>query len=160
MPPLQRSLPDPAMDAPQTPGPALGHARTKLDLLYHEVLGEVASLVDRLETVSTRLDAAQQQIQTVADNQQVLPQQLARHLATTLEATAKPIHQQHQQAIQAMLDVTDTRLDHLAQEAAQCAHITHHAARRMALIAVVIGGAAGVLGGLLAGLALGQWLIP
>lgn len=148
------------MDATQTPGPTPGHARTKLDLLYHEVLGEVASLVDRLETVSQSLDAAQQQVQAVADTQQVLPQQLARQLTTTLEATAKPIHQQHQQAIQAMLDVTDTRLDHLAQEAAQCARITHRAARHMALIAVVIGGVAGVLGGLLAGLALGQWLIP
>ncbi|CAM5792076.1 hypothetical protein CCAE64S_02917 [Castellaniella caeni] len=158
--PLRHSLPDPAVDALQTPGPAPGHARTKLDLLYHEVLGEVASLVDRLEMASTSLDAAQQQIQAVADTQQALPQQLARHLATTLEATAKPIHLQHQQAIQAMLDATGTRLDHLAQEAAQCARITHQAAQRMALIAVVIGCAAGVLGGLLAGLALGQWLIP
>jgi hypothetical protein len=148
------------MDTPQTPGPAPGHARTKLDLLYHEVLGEVASLVDRLEAVSTSLDAAQQQIQTVADTQQILPQQRARQLTNTLEAAAKPIHQRHQQAIQAMLDATGTRLDHLAQEAAHCARITHQSARRMALIAVVIGGAAGVLGGLLAGLALGQWLIP
>ncbi len=159
MPPLQRSLPDPAMDAPQPPGPAPGHARTKLDLLYHDVLGEVASLVDRLEAVSASLDAAQQQIQAVADTQQILPQQLARHLATTLEATARPIHLQHRQAIQAMLDATGTRLDRLAQEAAQCARVTHQAARRMALIAVVVGGTAGVLGGLLAGLALGQWLI-
>ncbi|GAA0228965.1 hypothetical protein GCM10009125_17450 [Castellaniella daejeonensis] len=135
-------------------------ARTKLDFLYREVLGEVAGLVDRLETVSTNLDTAQQQIQTVADTQQVLPQQLARQLTATLDATAKPIHQQHQQAIQAMLDATNTRLDRLAQEAAQCARITHRAARRMTLIAVVIGGASGVLGGLLAGLALGQWLIP
>ena len=84
------------MDAPQTPGPAPGHARTKLDLLYHDVLGEVVSLVDRLEAVSASLDAAQQQIRAVADNQQVLPQQLARQLTTTLEVTAKPIHQQHQ----------------------------------------------------------------
>jgi ElaB/YqjD/DUF883 family membrane-anchored ribosome-binding protein len=148
------------MDAPQTPGPAPGHARTKLDLLYHEVLGEVASLVDRLETVSQSLDAAQQQVQAVADTQLVLPQQLARQLTTTLEATAKPIHQQHQQAIQAMLDATSTRLDHLTQEATQWARITHQSARRMAFIAVGIGGAAGVLGGMLAGLALGQWLTP
>lgn len=134
-------------------------ARTKLDFLYREVLGEVAGLVDRLEVVNQSLDAAQQQIQAVADTQQVLPQQLARQLATTLEATAKPIHQQHQQAIQAMLDSTSAQLDHLAQEAAQWARIMHHATRRMTLIAVVIGGAAGVLGGLLAGLALGQRLI-
>ena len=160
MQPLRRSLPDPAMEAPQTPGPAPGHARTKLDLLYHEVLGEVASLVDRLETVSTSLDTDQQQIQAVADTQQILPQQLARHLTNTLEATAKPINQQHQQAIQSMLDTTSTRLDHLAQEAARCARITHQSARRMAFIAVVIGGVAGVLGGLLAGLAMGQWLTP
>ena len=160
MQPLLHSLSDPAMETPQAPGPAVSPTRTKLDLLYHDVLGEVASLVDRLETVSTSLDVSQQQFQAVADTQQVLPQQLARQLTNTLEATTKPIHQQHQQAIQAMLDATGTQLDHLTQEAAQCARITHQSARRMALIAMVIGGAAGVLGGLLAGLALGQWLIP
>lgn len=30
------------MDPTQPPGLATGHARTKLDLLYHDVLGEVA----------------------------------------------------------------------------------------------------------------------
>jgi len=134
-------------------------ARTKLDFLYREVLGEVAGLVDRLETVSQSLDAAQQQIQAVADTQQVLPQQLARHLTTALETTAKPIHQQHQQAIQAMLDATRTQLDHHAQESALASRVVQQTARRMALIAIALGGATGVLGGLLAGLALGQWLI-
>ena len=147
------------MDPTQPPNLATGNARTKLDLLYHDVLGEVAGLVDRLEATAQTLATAQTQLQATADAQQVLPQQLARQLTNTLEAAAKPIHQQHQQAIQAMLVATDTRLDRLAQEAAQCALITHRAARRMALIAMLIGGAAGVLGGLLAGLALGQWLI-
>jgi len=134
-------------------------ARTKLDFLYREVLGEVAGLVDRLETVSQSLDAAQQQIQAVADTQQVLPQQLGRHLATILESTVKPINRQHQQAIQVMLDATRTQLDHHAQESAHVARTVQRAARRMTLIAIALGGAAGVLGGLLAGLALGQWLI-
>lgn len=136
-----------------------GGARTKLDLLYHEVLGEVAGLVDRLDSVTQRLDAAQQQMQAMADAQQVLPQQLSRHLNDTMESAAKPINQQTQQAIQAMLADTHTRLDHLAGEATQYASIAHQSARRMALIALVVGGSAGVLGGLLAGLALGQRLI-
>ncbi|OZI71360.1 hypothetical protein [Bordetella genomosp. 12] len=134
-------------------------ARTKLDLLYHEVLGEVAGLVDRLENVAQRLDTAQQQMQAVADTQQVLPQQLSRHLSDTIETAAKPINQQAQHAIQAMLADTHTRLDHLAGQATQYASIAHQSARRMALIAVAVGGAAGVLGGLLAGLALGQLLV-
>jgi DNA anti-recombination protein RmuC len=136
-----------------------GGARTKLDLLYHEVLGEVAGLVDRLDSVTQRLDAAQQQMQAMADTQQVLPQQLSRHLSDTMAEAAKPIHQQTQHAIQAMLADTHTRLDHLAGEAAQYASIAHQSSRRMALIALVVGGATGVLGGLLAGLALGQHLI-
>lgn len=135
-----------------------GGARTKLDLLYHEVLGEVAGLVDRLDSVTQRLDTAQQQMQAMADTQQVLPQQLSRHLNDTMEAAAKPINQQTQHAIQAMLADTNSRLDQLTQEAGRYARIAHQSARRMALIALAVGSAAGILGGLLAGLALGQFL--
>lgn len=134
-------------------------ARTKLDLLYHEVLGEVAGLVDRLESATQNLDAVQKQMQTMGEVQQVLPQQLGRHLTATMEAAAKPINQQAQHAIQTMLDDTDSRLNQLSRDAAQYASIAHRSARRMALIALVVGGAAGILGGLLAGLALGQILI-
>lgn len=134
-------------------------ARTKLDLLYHEVLGEVAGLVDRLENATQSLDAVQKHMQTMADAQQVLPEQLGRHLTATIEAAAKPINQDAQHAIQAMLNDTRNRLDQLAREAAQYASIAHQSARRMALIALAVGGAAGILGGLLAGLALGQILI-
>ncbi|MGS1116511.1 hypothetical protein [Castellaniella sp. UC4442_H9] len=148
------------MDSTQPPGLATGHARTKLDLLYHDVLGEVAGLVDRLEATAQTLATAQTRLQATADTQQVLPQHLARQLTTTLEATAKPIHQQHEQAIQAMLDGAGTQLEHHSQESAHTARIVQQAARRMTLIAIALGGAAGVLGGLLAGLALGQWLIP
>jgi len=136
-----------------------GGARTKLDLLYHEVLGEVAGLVDRLEAATQSLDAMHKHMQTMGEAQQVLPQQLSRHLTATMEASAKPINQQAQHAIQTMLDDTGTRLDQLARDAAQYASIAHRSARRMALIALMVGGAAGVLGGLLAGLALGQILI-
>lgn len=137
-----------------------GGARTKLDLLYHEVLGEVAGLVDRLEAATQSLDTAQQHMQAMADIQQVLPHQLSRHLSATMEAAAKPLNQQTQHAVQAMLADTHTRLDQLAGDAAQYARIAHLSARRMALIALAVGGAAGVLGGLLAGLVLGQFLIP
>lgn len=134
-------------------------ARTKLDLLYHEVLGEVAGLVDRLENATHTLDAVQKHMQTMADAQQVLPDQLSRHLTATMEAAAKPINQHMQHAIQAMLNDTSNRLDTLTRDAAQYASIAHQSARRMALIALAVGGAAGILGGLLAGLALGQILI-
>lgn len=139
--------------------PNPGGARTKLDLLYREMLGEVASLVDRLEIATRSLDAAQKHMQAMTDAQQVLPEQLSRHLAAAMEAAAKPIHQQSHNVIQAMLDDTGARLDHLARDAAQYARIAHRSARRMALIALVVGGASGVLGGLLAGLALGHFLI-
>ncbi|CAM4225713.1 hypothetical protein [Bordetella muralis] len=134
-------------------------ARTKLDLLYHEVLGEVVGLVDRLENATQSLDAVQKHMQTMADTQQVLPQQLSRHLIAAMEAAAKPINQHAQHAIQAMLNDTNNRLNHLARDAGQYASIAHHSARRMVLIALAVGGAAGILGGLLAGLALGQILI-
>ena len=37
------------------PNLAPNGARTKLDLLYHEVLGEVSNLVDRLERTTQHL---------------------------------------------------------------------------------------------------------
>lgn len=144
------------MDAHTPPG----GPRSKLDLLYHEVLGEVAGLVDRLEAATRTLDTAQQQMQSMSEAQQMLPQQLGRHLSATLEAAAKPVNLQLQQSLQSMLSDTGTRLDQLSRESAQYARIAHQSARRMALIALVVGGTAGVLGGLLAGLALGQLLIP
>jgi len=143
------------MDAHTPPG----GPRSKLDLLYHEVLGEVAVLVDRLEAVTRTLDTVQQQMQSMSESQQMLPQQLSRHLSATLQTAAKPVNQQLQQAVQSMLNDTSTRLDQLSRESAQYARIAHQSARRMALIALVVGGAAGVLGGLLAGLALGRFLV-
>ncbi|NYT60427.1 hypothetical protein H0A65_16015 [Alcaligenaceae bacterium] len=139
--------------------PNPSRARTKLDLLYHEVLGEVAGLVGRLENATQSLDAVQKHMQTMGEVQQVLPEQLGRHLTATMEAAAKPISQHAEHAIQAMLNDTSNRLDKLARDAAQYASIAHQSARRMALIALAVGGAAGILGGLLAGLALGQILI-
>ena len=134
-------------------------ARTKLDLLYHEVLGEVAGLVDRLESTTQSLDAVQKQMQSMGEAQQVLPEQLSRHLTATMEAAAKPINQQAQHAIQTMLDGTSNQLNQLSRNAAQYTSIAHRSARRMAIIALAVGGTAGILGGLLAGLALGQILI-
>lgn len=134
-------------------------ARTKLDLLYHEVLGEVAGLVARLESATQSLDAVQKQMQSMGEAQQVLPDQLGRQLTATMEAAAKPINQQAQHAIQAMLDSTSNQLNQLSRDAAQYASIAHRSARRMAIIALAVGGTAGILGGLLAGLALGQVLI-
>ena len=142
-----------------SPNPAGGQARTKLDLLYREVLGEVASLVDRLEAIGHSQDQAQPHIQALTEALQLLPQQLDRHLAATLREVATPLHEQSQYAMQAMLDATGVRLMHLAEESAQCARIARQAVRRMTIIAMVIGGASGILGGMLSGLALGQWLV-
>src|SRR5690606_19498687 len=111
--------------------------RSKLDLLYHEVLGEVAGLVDRLETVTRTLDTAQQQMQAMSETQQMLPQQLSRHLSTTLDAAAKPVNLRLQRSLQSRLSDTGTRRDQLSRESAQRARIAHPSARRMALIALV-----------------------
>ncbi|MBO9356890.1 hypothetical protein GG851_23115 [Bordetella petrii] len=141
------------------PNLAPNGARTKLDLLYHEVLGEVSNLVDRLERTTQHLHTVQKSMQAMADTQETLPQQFSHHLTSTIESRIRPIHQEAQQATQAMLQDTHQQLDRLAHEAAQYAHTAHRSARRMTWIALLVGGAAGALGGLLAGLSLGQMLI-
>lgn len=144
----------------------LTSARSKLDFLYQDVLGEVAGLVARLEKAGHQLDSTRQRIE--------LAQALITQASTQTDAAAKfigevpaRVSQRIQEGtggiaeataktVDATLAGTRSQLDVIARESAGYARMAHASARRMALIAVLVGGLSGVLGGLIAGIALGQ----
>lgn len=126
--------------------------RTKLDFLYQEVLGEVGELVTRIEQVNqqnqslaARLEDSNQAIANAPAEVRKAIETSGKALASTLTAICE----------EALSDV-QAQLRALAKDAATYAAIAHQSARKMAFIALIVGGTAGILGGLLGGFALSR----
>lgn len=138
--------------------------RTKLDFLYQEVLGEVAGLTTRIEQVTaTQATTARQLLEATAQAEAMvkacasLPIALDKQLQATMEHTGRQINAETAQATTTALADLQKPLRSLAESSARYAHIAHLSVRKMALIAVVVGAAAGIVGGLLAGIAIGRY---
>lgn len=125
-------------------------ARTKLDFVYQEVVGEVVSLVTRIEDANKRLAAVSKKMDVAAKSIDQLPDRLQSALAASGKDIAQDLAKQARDAVQE----SESHLRELARQSARYARIAHQSARRMALIALIVGGGAGVMGGLLAGIAL------
>lgn len=138
--------------------------RTKLDFLYQEVLGEVAGLTTRIEqitaaqaTTTTQLLEASAQATAMVDACANLPLALDQQLQATMEHTGRKLNTEAAQATATAMADLQKPLRSLAESSARYAHIAHLSVRKMALIAVVVGAAAGIVGGLLAGIAIGRY---
>jgi hypothetical protein len=138
--------------------------RSKLDFLYHEVLGEVADLTQRIEGINAR------QAQTVGDLVKLatglevasqtltnLPTELGLQVQQSLQAGSQFLQDELQQRMQKTLAPTQTRLQSLANDSAQYARLAHHSAKRITVLAIIAGAIAGALGGVLAGVALARY---
>jgi hypothetical protein len=138
--------------------------RSKLDFLYHEVLGEVADLTQRIEGINAR------QAQTVSDLVKLatglevasqtltnLPTELGLQVQQSLQAGSQFLQDELQQRMQKTLAPTQTRLQSLANDSAQYARLTHHSAKRITVLAIIAGAIAGALGGVLVGVALARY---
>ena len=139
--------------------------RSKLDFLYHEVLGEVADLTQRIEGVNARqadtvgdLVKVAARLETVSQSLTSLPTELGLQVQQSLQAGSQRLQDELQHRLHQTLAPTHTRLQSLTHDSAQYARIAHRSARRIALVAIIAGGAAGALGGLLAGMALARYL--
>ena len=138
--------------------------RTKLDFLYQEVLGEVAGLTTRIEQVTAtqaattaQLLEASAQAKATAKVCASLPIALDKQLQATMEHTGRQLNVEAAQATTTALADLQKPLRNLAESSARYAHIAHLSVQKMALIAVVVGAAAGIVGGLLAGIAIGRY---
>ncbi|MCZ4328501.1 hypothetical protein [Castellaniella denitrificans] len=129
-------------------------ARTKLDFVYQEVVGEVTALVTRIEDANKRLTAVGKKMDAAAVSIDKLPDRLQTALAASGKEISHDLAARAHDAVQA----SESHLAELARQSARYATIAHQSARRMALIALIVGSAAGSIGGLLAGVALGGHL--
>lgn len=138
--------------------------RTKLDFLYQEVLGEVAGLTTRIEQITaTQATTARQLLEASAQAEATakvcasLPIVLDKQLQATMEHTGRQLNTEAAHATATSVAEIQKPLRSLAESSARYAHIAHLSVRKMALIAVAVGAAAGIIGGLLAGIALGRY---
>lgn len=113
--------------------------RSKMEVFYREVLGETGKLVDKLEKASGRLVRAEKEG----------------------EAIRQKIDEAHRSALVGLRRALDEDLgaalknvQKAAADARSSAQVVQREARRMVLLALCLGGAAGVIGGVLAALAL------
>ena len=126
-------------------------ARTKIEFLYQEILGDVSGLITRIEDANKRLTLVAKKTEAAAASIEHLPAKLQ----TALNASGQELVKDLAQQMRETLTRTELHLQTTARQSAQYAAIAHQSARKMALIALVVGGGAGVIGGLLVGLALG-----
>ena len=122
--------------------------RTKLDIIYQEVLGEVSELVGRLEAVSERLTEASEQAGRAGERS-------AEQIHQVTAAAAAKLKAELDHAGDKLL----SRVETVMQEASAAAAVVNRSARRFATLALVVGLAGGVIGGALAGWALSGTLL-
>lgn len=128
---------EPEAPAPTEPpaAPAQPLARTKLDFILAEVMGEVGEIVSRLEKVSARVVRADKEGEVVRQ----LIGQAHENAAANLRAL-----------VDERLGAVATRIEREGAAVRAAAQGVQRDARRMATLALVIGFSAGVLGGALA----------
>ncbi|CAM5208365.1 hypothetical protein OURE66S_03596 [Oligella ureolytica] len=130
------------MSEPQT--------RKKLDFLYQEVLGEVAGLIQRIETVNDALAHASKDVSESIDaihtaNKQLsqLPEDAAKAAKTAIHESSDRVKADIVDAVTVSLSEVRLELDQLARNTARYATIALYSARKMALLALVVGAVSG-----------------
>ncbi|WP_323000525.1 hypothetical protein [Denitromonas sp.] len=122
--------------------------RTKLDIIYQEVLGEVSELVGRVEAATERLAEASELAGRAGERSAEQIHQVTAAAAAKLKAELEHVGDR-------LLKQVET----VAEEAGAAASVVHRSARRFATLALAVGLAGGVIGGALAGWALSGALL-
>jgi uncharacterized protein YukE len=117
--------------------------RTKLDIIYQEVLGEVSTLIERLETVAGQLATATETVSEAGPAQ-------ARAASAASAAAVRDIKAEGAK-------VTDA-LASLASEAKEAAQAVSGASTRLSAHVMVLGLLAGAIGGALVCVILSRFL--
>ena len=131
--------------------------RKKIDFLYQEVLGEVASVTKRIETASDELAALALQLQENKNNFEQskselssLPKDVSKEIEQAISVHKKDFQEELSQTLHVSLARTQLQLDELSKSTARYAKVALVSARKMAFMATFIGALSG---------AVGAWLI-
>ena len=126
-------------------------ARTKLDLLFQETLGDVAGLIERTERTNdklretvTALVAGIEAFSAANKQLQELPEDLANTLGAVLDRASIELTDQVVHNVQGSLSPIRAELKLISADTARYAKFAHISARKMAILALVIGASAGV----------------
>ena len=114
----------------------MSEARTKLDILYQDVVGDVSSLLSRIEAISATLALQPEQINRTSEK-------LGESLTIAANTTARRINAEFEKSCIATLQ--DLRV--ITQEAKSAARIVEGASNQFSTIALVLGFFGGMLGG-------------
>jgi len=131
--------------------------RKKIDFLYQEVLGEVASVTKRIETASDELAALALQLQENKNKFEQskselssLPKDISKEIEQAISVHKKDFQEELSQTLHVSLARTQLQLDELSKSTARYAKVALVSARKMAFMATFIGALSG---------AVGAWLI-
>lgn len=126
-------------------------ARTKLDLLFQETLGDVAGLIERTERVNdklretaTALLAGIEAFSAANTQLQALPEDLANTLGAVLDRASLDLTDQVVHNVRGSLSPIRAELKLISADTAQYARFAHVSARKIAILALVVGASAGV----------------
>ncbi|WP_336579308.1 hypothetical protein [Alcaligenes sp. CHO6] len=125
-------------------------ARTKLDLLYQETLGDVARLIERTERVNdklretaTALLAGIEAFSAANAQLQALPEDLANTLGAVLDRASMDLTDQVVHNVQSSLSPIRAELKLISADTSRYARFAHISARKMTILALVVGTSAG-----------------
>ncbi|MCB4321500.1 hypothetical protein KOE80_04685 [Alcaligenes sp. 13f] len=125
-------------------------ARTKLDLLYQETLGDVAGLIERTERTNdklretvTALVAGIEAFSAANKQLQDLPEDLAKTLGAVLEQASKELSSQVVHDVSSSLSPIRAELKLISADTARYARFAHASALKMAILALLVGASAG-----------------
>ena len=131
--------------------------RKKIDFLYQEVLGEVATVTQRIETASDELAALALQLQENKNKFEQskselssLPKDVSKEIEQAISVHKKDFQEELSQTLHVSLARTQLQLDELSKSTARYAKVALVSARKMAFMATFIGALSG---------AVGAWLI-
>lgn len=126
-------------------------ARTKLDLLFQETLGDVAGLIERTERINdkqreiaTALVAGIEAFSAANKQLQDLPEDLANTLGAVLDRASIDLTDQVVHNVQSSLSPIRAELKLISADTARYARLAHASAHKMAILASVVGASAGV----------------
>lgn len=124
--------------------------RKKIDFLYQEVLGEVATVTQRIETASDELAALAMQLQENKDKFEQskselssLPKDISKEIEQAIAVHKKDFQEELQQTLHVSLSRTQLQLDELSKSTARYAKVALVSAQKMALMALLIGSLSG-----------------
>lgn len=126
--------------------------RKKIDIIYHEILGDVSNIVQRIEQINTaqaEIASAQlatmEAVQEVASTLENLPNDISQRISDTMSKEGLKLNVALLDSFNARLSETRVEINEVAIASQRYALLAHKSARKIIFLSVVTGGFAGFI---------------